>query len=612
MQQYKKGNLRVSLFLCSLLAIVCSLPHFTAAQTYSEQALQQLSQQPVWSTLLHTQNQQRFIQDSQFYFSYHNFSLFNELTATLQAFAQPTPLNNQHPICRFPARFLWLQQQLSFQAADFPAPSCKAYQTFQKKAPAQAVQLVFASENIVSPSSMMGHVFLKISGKNAAHRQVSHAITYFTPLDTLNIPKMMYQSFAGGLQGVFALQPYQLLKENYLNKEERNLWEYTLNLDTFQKQFLQAHIWELKAMKSDYFFVDYNCATVTYFLLALNAPEIWSSYQHWVAPVDVVKTATKHKLISQTHVLTSDRWKIYMLLDQLEYTSSLKRRIDTLQHTEINAFIQSLSPEQRLLTTTYIHYLTIHHLPSKNIQTLQTLKQRLLDIQTSYVLNYTDYKQPIKSPGNSQLGISIGAANGQTFLDLSFLPAATRITDDQRQFFATRELLMGDTHIRLDNQGNISLNQFTLYGMRNLNPWNTWTRALSGQWKLGLENQTDEIGNQHLVLNLDGGLGYTTAIGEDIRLSALYNVGMATDKQLAYLYHGPNVVLQVNEIADMKLTAEYNAWFNVYASKSRTDYTSLCQSYYAKQDSTLLACYTQTKNNTYTNSTFKLNWQQHF
>ena len=216
------------------------------------------------STLLHTQNQQRFIQDSQFYFSYHNFSLFNELTATLQAFAQPTPLNNQHPICRFPARFLWLQQQLSFQAADFPAPSCKAYQTFQKKAPAQAVQLVFASENIVSPSSMMGHVFLKISGKNAAHRQVSYAITYFTPLDTLNIPKMMYQSFAGGLQGVFALQPYQLLKENYLNKEERNLWEYTLNLDTFQKQFLQAHIWELKAMKSDYFFVDYNCATVTY------------------------------------------------------------------------------------------------------------------------------------------------------------------------------------------------------------------------------------------------------------------------------------------------------------------------------------------------------------
>lgn len=581
---------------------------------YDDNTLRKASEQPRWHMLLHDLNHRYFIKDPKFYFYSKSRNSFKELKATLDAFQLKAPLNNEHPLCRFPARYLWLKKTLKLNDANFPRPNCQNYRTFQAKVPLDDVQLVFASENIVSPSSMMGHVFFKLSGVNKDNKHVAHAVTYFTVLDSFNVPKIIYQNFFGGMSGIFALQPYQDLKHNYLDKEERNLWEYQLNLTPYQKQLLSAHIWELKGVKSDYLFVKYNCATITYILMALIFPDVLKEKKHWLTPIDIVKIANQQHIIQGIHVFTSDRWKISMLLDQFEGLNEFQKKIDTLTEASLPKLMNHLKPQALLFAQAYLPYLNIHHhaqfLLKKEL--FESLQQSLSKQSKAYILDYSNYKDPLQAPNNSQLDLSWGRSAKGGFMGISFLPAANRITDDQRQFFSSRELRIGDIEARLYANRHLKLQRMTLYAVRNMNPWAYWNHAVSGQWKLGLEQHYNNVLQEKLVLNLSGGLGYSLNLSDDVRVALLYNVGVAGNLQKKYAYHGSNILLEVDEIADLKLTAEYEGWFRMYGANARVDKAKLCESYYPKSNTTWLACYEHISNKAYVTQNYQLLWQKHF
>ena len=56
---------------------------------------------------------------------------------------------------------------------------CKKLNFFLVNAPADEIKLIYASQNILSSTSMMGHAFITISGKNQKGESVSHALSYF-------------------------------------------------------------------------------------------------------------------------------------------------------------------------------------------------------------------------------------------------------------------------------------------------------------------------------------------------------------------------------------------------------------------------------------------------
>ena len=70
--------------------------------------------------------------------------------------------------CRFPARYIFLKSHLKekkLQNVEVSFKECKGFNTYLKKAPARDIQLVYAAQNILSSTSMMGHSFLKLFPK---------------------------------------------------------------------------------------------------------------------------------------------------------------------------------------------------------------------------------------------------------------------------------------------------------------------------------------------------------------------------------------------------------------------------------------------------------------
>ncbi|MDX8392451.1 MAG: DUF4105 domain-containing protein, partial [Mariprofundaceae bacterium] len=501
-------------------------------------------------------------------------------------------LDDSHPICRFPARFQWVLKSLHLNASDFPKPECLSYDEYTRKVPVDDVKLVFASENIISPSSMMGHVFLMLSGRVSNERVVEHAVTYFTLLDSLNVPKIVYQNLFGGMPGLFALQPYNRIRNNYLKVENRNIWEYSLKLNDNQKEFIRSHIWELKGMESDYLFGDYNCATITYFLIALAIPEDMQATPHWLSPIDVVKSTHEHLLVKSTEVVTSDHWKIHMLRDQVA-NSFDPTIISKKKPEELAVFLQQQSPLEKIYTQTYIQYLRDHEPTSyeEHGSIYDESADKLSRATKNLVLDYSYYKDPVKAPGSQHFQVGYGRYKGNDYLDVGFFPAAIRLTDDQRQYFSARELRMFEINAQFfPNLNKIKIENITLYSVKSLTPWNKITKSFSGQWRLNGENHFDQLMNRHFVLNGSAGLGYTYEVTKDISLSGLYNVGIASDFRRTYLYYFPEITLQISEIGDMKTTVSLSSYFHMYNSNLRNDEFQVCQSYYWSQSTTFLGC----------------------
>lgn len=276
----------------------------------------------VWQSLLQVTNNKLNINDPNFILSGADFSLEHELVRTIQSFFDEPNASFKHPICRFPARFFWIKSELGLPDDIFPAVRCDEFEEYLNRAPAQKICLVFVSENVSQPSSMMGHVFLKLSGEDYNSNHVDHAISFYTIIDTVNIPLLIAKSTIIGMKGVFSLLPYREQVQRYLEVEDRNVWEYELALSEKNKLLMYYHIWELKDLQMRYLFTGYNCATVIYNILSLSSEDfLRNTNRLWITPKDVVKEAYRNNLIVGTRLIPSNKWNIRMLTEALDNDS---------------------------------------------------------------------------------------------------------------------------------------------------------------------------------------------------------------------------------------------------------------------------------------------------
>lgn len=149
-----------------------------------------LYEDKVWKSLLHLDtNDNPSINTPTFLLSYDNFSPKNELEKTLEAFQK-----DSKNICKYPARYLWLSKNLELGLEDFDLKSCQEFENYRKNTNPNNISLVFVSEDVSNPTSMMGHIFFKLEGISYKGNSVENAISFFTIIDTLNLPYLAWQS----------------------------------------------------------------------------------------------------------------------------------------------------------------------------------------------------------------------------------------------------------------------------------------------------------------------------------------------------------------------------------------------------------------------------------
>jgi len=249
------------------------------------------------------------IDDPSFFFAKNGKeSASSELNATLEALYNERSYDDNATGCKFPARKAWLQQRL--QLKDLPEVDCKKYKkTMQKLAPRSAT-LVFPSAHINSPASMFGHTFLRINSKYKS-KLLAYAVNYAANAnpDKENAVLFALKGLFGGYYGQYSLLPYYEKLKEYRDSEQRDIWEYDLNLTEEEVLRMVNHIWELNGTYSDYFFFSENCSYNMLWLLEVARPSLHlrEEFFYQVTPLESVYVVQKADLIHSNSFRASKR-----------------------------------------------------------------------------------------------------------------------------------------------------------------------------------------------------------------------------------------------------------------------------------------------------------------
>jgi hypothetical protein len=222
-----------------------------------------------------------------------------ELEATLASFfeAAPAGVPDDHPQCRYPARFRWLDEELALDPARLPRRDCPRLAVFrQDLGPVRGVSLIFPEAYMNNPASMFGHTLLRLDAaaweeRESARDLLAYAINFAA--DTGNDGGALFavKGLIGSYTGRFSIAPYYEKVKQYGDWESRDIWEYRLDLRPDEIERLILHVWEMRDVGFDYYFFTENCSYALLGLIEVARPELdlRGRFHAWAIPADTLR-----------------------------------------------------------------------------------------------------------------------------------------------------------------------------------------------------------------------------------------------------------------------------------------------------------------------------------
>jgi hypothetical protein len=298
----------LSFFLLALLA-AAAFPARASGNAYPSELKRRaaeagLASDPYWRILLHVRpgirGTRSLVDDPAFFLSPSGKTdPAAELDAAIDALfdnAAPVPA-----VCRFPARYAWLDRRIGIDPTRVPPfPACPETDRFLRHVGGRSVAMVFASGYVHSPASMFGHTFLRID-RDPETPLLSFAVNYAAQTKPEEEGVLfIYKGMLGGYPGFYSLMPYYDKVREYGHIEQRDMWEYSLNLSSEEVDRMLLHLVELKGIATEYFFFDENCSYELLFLLDAARPEARLTEtmdRYWVIPMDTVRAVLDAGLV---------------------------------------------------------------------------------------------------------------------------------------------------------------------------------------------------------------------------------------------------------------------------------------------------------------------------
>ena len=408
-----------------------------------------LAEHPYWLSLLHYKpgflgNAYVSQADDNAFFNDPNGKYLpaKELESTLRAFFNETG-GDKHPQCRFPARYHWLKKQLAIEPLKITEMHCMDLRTWQKTINAEHATLIFPAAYLNSPSSMFGHTLLRITP--ADYRKdtplVAYALNYAAnAAPNENGIAYAYKGLFGGYPGMFSIVPYYEKINQYNDLENRDIWEYPLNLTQNEVDQLLRHAWEVRNINFDYYFLTENCSYHVLSLLEVARPGInlTDSFSVKAIPSDTVRAVIDAGLAAEPDYRPSTTTLINQHLLQLAPEQ---------QHIVYNMATADASPaaldnlQLDIKTKSQILELSYDYARFRALQNASVRDQRaaqnykLLEARSSLPadnvwlpLALPKYR-PEQGHKTTRLAIGAGSIDGSSYATLRFRPAYHDILD---------------------------------------------------------------------------------------------------------------------------------------------------------------------------------------
>ena len=247
-----------------------------------------------------------------------------ELVASIESFYNPesrhgfvayldqpldtVPAEERHPQCVFPARYAFLRKHLGPAAKEFP---CRRYHEWRRRLDTASVTLVYATAYLGNPASTFGHTFLRLNSHRPAgsgtkgegvlandpRALLDYGVNYAAAVQKDVGFNYAITGIFGGFPGSYSLSPFHAKVQEYSQGEQRDLWEYDLDLTPDEVDRFVTHLWELGLFSARYYFFRRNCSfeiltALEYARPSLRFSDIGLPY---VIPTEVVRIIAQEK-----------------------------------------------------------------------------------------------------------------------------------------------------------------------------------------------------------------------------------------------------------------------------------------------------------------------------
>lgn len=437
-----------------------------------------------------------------------------ELEATIRALYQSDKKDDAHPKCRFIARYNWLKEKLNMDESTFSGIVCKDFNnTIDNIVQPKSLVLVFPAFYMNNPASMFGHTLLRIDSSYQS-KLLSHAVNYAAYIEGAGILYPLKGIF-GFYKGYFKVFPYYERIKEYNDIEQRDMWEYHLNLSEEEVRKMFMHLWELKDIYSYYYFIDENCSYNLLFLLEAARPSVHlrDSVGLWVVPVDTLRVVKNRRMVEGTEFRPA-------LATRIRYIASSLN--EEARKTALKIVDRELDPDQ-ISDIDHDEKIKILDLAIEIIQ-YKYYKQKLskdeysklflsaLEARSKLGTSYADSIIPIPKPPeeghfSSRLSLGVGVRGDDIFQEVRFRPAYHDLTDPDDGYLEGSQIVFADTALRYYTNGRIRLETFDLLDIVSLSPRNNFFKPFSWKIKTGLTQKMGRDKKEHLIYQLDTGFG---------------------------------------------------------------------------------------------------------
>lgn len=505
------------MFYCMCLGVAHSTPvnlpkaasSDPITQTVLQQAaLLQLHADPMWATLLHynkhpfTRQNRSLSDDAAFFFSPKGrTNLEAELAANISALMQDAQTDNpdDHPQCKFPARYFWLKSRLSeFNrfASDQP---CNRFNAWVKSINPAGATLVFPSAYVNSPASMFGHTLLRIDavGQTEASRLLAYTINYAADANTNDGISFAVKGLLGIYPGLMSSAPYYAKVREYSDLESRDIWEYKLNLTADETLQMLRHAWEIGKVRFDYWFFDENCSFLILRLLDVARPGLTLSQQFpfTAIPADTVKAVVKEdtKLLAGVTFRASTGTELThrakrlspMEIDQAIAIAEGRTKPDQIQSNHnAEKSAEVLEFADRLVTFRGYKGKLESESALARMSSIQTTRSRLPTV------NVGAPEIPIRpevAHDSGRYGLSFGSLAGRSTVFADFRPSYHDLLDPEVGYARGAQIRFGDVSAYKRATEDWRLNRLLLVDIISVSPQLQWNNTMSWKVRFGWE-----------------------------------------------------------------------------------------------------------------------------
>ena len=446
-----------------------------------------------------------------------------ELAATLTKFFIDDVVgrSKQPAQCAFVGRYHWLKERLQFDDVRLPPLPCERFRKWFDEFNAEAISLIFPTGFMNNPSSMFGHTFLRVDGKDQTPqtRILAYTINYAAQLPPDAGIEYAFKGVVGSYQGYFSTIPYYLKVQEYRDIDNRDIWEYRLKLTEQQVTRLLMHTWELGNAYFDYYFFGENCAYHILSLIEAAEPSahLLDAFPAYTIPVDTVRLLREAGLVGEVISRPSRstlvrRKRTSMTDDEQGWLDRLIRDPAGLREDGFRAL--HIERQAFVLETTS-DYLLQHSAGAgedgapyreKNRAILRARSE--LKVTPSVVLIEPYVKQPDLGHGTSRIGLGAGWRNQRAFEEVSFRGAYHDLLDPETGYTPDAQIELVSVGIRhYHDQSQARVERFGLVNITSLAPIHALSSVPS--WKVNVGMNTIRHNGCQLCSNgvASGGIG---------------------------------------------------------------------------------------------------------